>query len=253
MKNLKIIQEKQKAGIILSKPPLNILNCEDIKNISCLIKSFGQNNSVKIITFESDQKIFSAGIDILEHTEEKIKEMLLCFRELLFQMMELDTPIISIVKSGCVGGGCEIALFCDFVIASENAWFSHPEIKLGCFPPASMAYLSYITGNKKALEIILTGNKISAQEAFTFGLVNKLFKEEEFEEKSSEFMESLTKLSRSVLSTTIKGYKKLNYSELKEKFSIAEKIYLEELMKLEDYSEGMQSFIEKREPKWKNK
>ena len=253
MDNIKLIKNESFAKIILSKPPLNILDIKDLQKLCEIFKTLKKEKNLKAIIIESDQKIFSAGINISDHSKENINKMLKSFHNVFFEMLDLEIPSISLVKSGCIGGGCELALFCDFILVSPNAYFSQPEIKLGCYPPVSMVYFPYIIGNKKALEMILTGNKIFAEQAFNFGLVNQVFSDKEFNAESEKFINSITSNSSSIIKTTLKTYKKLNYSGLKEKLKLSEKIYLEELMQLEDAQEGLKSFFEKRPPVWKEK
>ncbi len=250
MNSIQLNKISEFAKITLSKPPLNILDVEDLEKFSKILDEIKKETAIKAIIIESDQKIFSAGIDVRDHSKENVSRMLNSFHKIFFKMFELEIPTISLVKSGCIGGGCELALFCDFVLASEEAYFSQPEIKLGCYPPVSLVYFPYITGNKRSLEMILTGNKVFAQEALKYGLVNQIFPGNEFDLKTKEFLKSLVSNSPSVIKTTIKAYKKLHYSELIEKIKFSEKIYLEELMQLEDAQEGIKSFLEKRQPVW---
>ena len=253
MKNIKLIKTPDTAKIILSKPPLNIFNVEDLENFAAILDDIREESCIKAVTIESDQKLFSAGVNISDHSKTNINKMLKAFHKVFFKMLDLEIPTISLVKSGCMGGGCELALFSDFVLTSEKAYFSQPEIKLGCYPPVSIVYFPYLTGNKKALEVILTGNKLSAREAQDCGLVNHVFPEEEFDEKSREFIGTITANSSSVTKTVLKTYKTLHYAELKKKLEFSEKVYLEELMQLEDTQEGIRSFLEKRPPVWTGK
>ena len=246
--------ESSVAHIILSKPKLNILDINALKKLTLLLDEIKENEEIKLISIESDQKVFCAGVDITEHSEENFKEMLESFHNVFFKMLELDVPTVSMVKSACLGGGCELALFSDFVLATNTAYFQQPEINLGCYPPISLVYFPYITSHKKALEIILTGRKFSAEEAKEAGLINNVFKEEEFETESQKFIDSIVKNSASVIKTVLNGYKKLHFKEeLKENIKKSENIYFEDLMSLHDTKEGISSFIEKRQPNWKNK
>lgn len=253
MNNIKLVKSTDIVKITLSKPPLNILDIEDLQEIGRVFEELRGESSIRAITIESDQKVFSAGVNISDHSKDSIKKMLESFHSVFFKMLDLQIPTISLVKAGCIGGGCEFALFSDFVLASEDACFSQPEIKLGCFPPISLAYFSYITGYKKALEIILTGNKLSAREALSCNLVNQVYTSEEFDSKAQKFVGNITSSSKSVISTVLSGYKKLHYGELKKKIRLSEEIYLEELMQLEDAQEGLRSFLEKRPPIWQHK
>lgn len=250
--NIKVIKENFLARIILSKPPVNVFNTEDLIQLKGILEDLNNQEKLKLIVIESDQKVFSAGVDISDHSRDKFLRMLGVFHEVFLSLLSLDIPTMSLVKSGCFGGGCELALFCDLVIASEKAHFSQPEIKLGCYPPVSLVSLPQIIGDKKALELILTGNKISAAEALNLGLINQVFSEQEFDKKSQELIDSIITNSASVIKATVKAYKNINYSEIEEKLKLAENFYIENLMILEDSQEGIQSFLEKRPPVWSN-
>lgn len=252
MQSIKLEKTEFTTKITLSKPPLNILDIQDLIELEKFLQDLNNQEKLKLIILESDQKVFSAGVDISEHSREKISELLKAFHRVFFALMDLKVPTLCLVKSGALGGGAELALFCDLVVASENAYFSHPEIKLGCFPPASLVALGQIN-TKKALEIILTGEKLTAKQALEAGFINHVFTEEEFEEKTQELISSIVSNSSSVTSTTLTAFKKVNYSGLKEKLELSEKIYLEELMELEDSKEGIESFLEKRKAVWKER
>lgn len=252
MNHIKIEKTEFWAKITFSKPPLNIFDKEDIVFLEKTLQELKNQEKLRLIIFESDQKIFSAGVDVAEHLPEKAAEMLKAFNKLFLTLLDLEIPTLALVKAPSFGGGSEFALFCDFTLASENASFTQPEIKLAFFPPLSLAHLTYLTGNKKALEFILTGEKLSAKDALVAGLVNHVFSEEEFDKKADEFINSITQNSTSVIKTTLKHYKELNYAGLKEKIELSEKIILEKLLKLEDCLEGTKSFLEKRSPVWKD-
>jgi len=253
MEHIKLKQSDYWAKITFSKPPLNIFKKEDLIYLEKILQGLKNQEKLRLIIFESDQKVFSAGVDIADHLPETAPEMIKAFHKLIFTLIDLEIPTLSLVKGACFGGGSEFALFCDFTLASENACFAQPEIKLAYFPPLSMAHLAYLTGNKKALELILTGEKLSAKAALQAGLVNHVFSEEEFDQKADEFINSITKNSSSVIRTTLRAYKKINYASLKEKLELAEKVFLEELLSLEDCIEGTNSFFEKRPPVWKDR
>ena len=248
--NIKVEKQEFLVKITLSKPSLNILDVDDLNCLSEILKELNNQEKLKLIIIDSDQKVFSAGVNISDHSKDKITELLLAFHNVFYQLIDLKIPTLASVKSGCYGGGCELALFCDFVIASDKAVFSLPEIKIGCYPPVAVAVLPSLINNKKALEMILTGNKFSAEEALNFGLINYLFEENEFDKKLEEFVSSITRNSSSVIKTTLNAFKKINQKDIKEKLYLSEKIYLEELINLEDSQEGIRSFLEKRNPVW---
>jgi len=252
MNCIKLKHYEHFVKITFSKPPLNIFNLEDLIYIEKILLDLKNDKNLKLIVFESDQKIFSAGVDVADHLPQKVGLMMSAFTNLFTSMLNLEIPTLALVKSACFGGGSEFAMFCDFVIASENATFAQPEIKLGCSPPLSLAHISYITGSKKALEMLITGENISAKEALNLGLINYVFSEEEFDAKTEEFINSITSKSASLIKATLKTYKKLHYQGLKEKIETTAKIFAEDLPMLDDYHEGINSFFEKRPPVWTN-
>jgi cyclohexa-1,5-dienecarbonyl-CoA hydratase len=164
----------------------------------------------------------------------------------------LKVPSIAIINGSALGGGCELALYCDMVIATEKAKFGQPEIQVGVFPPIAALIFPRIIGRKKAMELILSGETISAQEALTLGLINKVVPEASLQEEVNGFIERFKKLSGIVLrlakEATLAG---LN-DDLEKGLKTIEKIYLEDLMKSHDAMEGLKAFLEKRKPTWKD-
>lgn len=152
-----------------------------------------------------------------------------------------------------MGGGCELAVFCDMVVASERATFGQPEIKVGVFPPIGAAVLPHLIGRNRAIEMLLTGDSIGAEEAERIGLINRVFPADGFGEKVDEFIGRLTSLSRPVLKLTKRAVDRGLYVSVDEAMSKAEEIYLGDLMRTEDAHEGLDAFMERRKPQWKNK
>jgi cyclohexa-1,5-dienecarbonyl-CoA hydratase len=165
----------------------------------------------------------------------------------------IKAPTIALVNGAALGGGCEVAAFCDLVIASEKAKFGQPEIKVGVFPPIAAVMFPRIMGMKKAFEMILTGENIRAEEAKEIGLVNTVLPVDNFEEESKAIINRLTNLSSAVLQITKKSLYEPLGSKYEDAVKMVEDIYLEQLMKTEDANEGLRAFLEKREPVWKNK
>jgi len=164
-----------------------------------------------------------------------------------------QSPTVALVNGAALGGGCEVATFCDIVIASEKSKFGQPEIKVGVLPPVAAAIFPKLIWSKKAFELILTGDIISANEAKDLGLVNQILPVENFEAEAEKFItEKLANNSAIVLQLTKRAFMEgatQNYGEAIKKI---EDIYLNELMKTNDANEGLAAFLEKRQPVWKN-
>jgi cyclohexa-1,5-dienecarbonyl-CoA hydratase len=249
-----VIEEKDMIGrITLDNLPLNILNIEMMKEINQALKYF-QKRSLKVLIINSNGKAFSAGVDISDHTKEKVNEMIHIFHDIFTNLLKIKAPTIALVNGAALGGGCEVAIFCDIVIASEKSKFGQPEIKVGVLPPVATAIFPKLMWSKKALELIMTGQVISANEAKGLGLVNHILNVNNFEKEAEKFInEKLANNSAIVMQLTKRAFiegASQNYTESIKKI---EDIYLNELMKTDDANEGLAAFMEKREPVWKNK
>jgi cyclohexa-1,5-dienecarbonyl-CoA hydratase len=158
-----------------------------------------------------------------------------------------------VVGGAALGGGCELALFCDMVIASEKASFGQPEIQVGVLPPIAVVALPEIIGPKKAMEMVLTGDRIRADEAERLGLVNMVVAPEELQTAAMEFVSKLSKLSGAVLRITKRAVRVGSSGSFADGLAAVEELYLGPLMDTEDANEGLAAFMEKRPPVWKNK
>lgn len=252
-KNIKVNVEDGVGEIIFDHPPLNVLNIEMMTEINSALTEFAKNPGLKIIVITGAGKAFSAGVDVSEHTKEKVNEMISTFHEIFNHLNSISVPTMAAVNGAALGGGCEVAIFCDFVLASEKAKFGQPEIKVGVLPPIAAIMFPRLMDRKKAVELILTGDVIGAQEAKTLGSVNQVVPVEEFEDKKKEFIQKFTALSGAVLKITKKSINQTIGLDYKNAIKNVEDVYLNELMSTDDANEGLQAFLEKREPIWKNK
>ncbi len=251
----KYIQTELKEGVAyltLNRPPLNILNIEMMGEINSYFESLRQEASLKLLVIQAVGKAFSAGVDVGEHLGDLAPKMIEAFHRMFRLMDALKVPSIAVVNGSALGGGCELALYCDMVIASEKSRFGQPEIQVGVFPPIAALIFPRMIGRKKAMELILAGDTISAQDALNLGLINKVVSEASFQEEVGGFIEKFKKLSGIVLKlakeATLAG---LN-DDIDKGLRTIEEIYLGGLMKTHDAIEGLQAFLDKRKPTWKN-
>ena len=162
------------AKLILNRPPLNLMNLDMMTEIGDALETLHREDHIKLIVVASNCKLFSAGIDMVDHTAQKVFYLLESFHRIFLTMVELGKPTLAVVNGPALGGGCELAAFCDLVIASENAKFGQPEVRVGVFPPVASVVFPYLVGKKKAMELLLLGDPIDAQEALSLGLVNRI-------------------------------------------------------------------------------
>jgi cyclohexa-1,5-dienecarbonyl-CoA hydratase len=241
------------ARITLSQPPLNIIDIPMIGEMHSALVRVHSAGDLKVLVIDHLGKDFSAGVSIKDHSPDKVGEMIEKFHGMLGLLNSLAIPSLALVDGMALGGGCELAVFCDMVIASDRATFGQPEIKVGVFPPVAAVLFPHLIGRNRALELLLTGDVIEAAEARAIGLVNKVIPAQSFREKTDEFISKLTSLSGPVLRLTKRAVDRGLYMSVNEGISAVEQLYLGELMKTEDAREGLNAFLEKRKPIWKNK
>ena len=241
--------------LTLNKPPLNVLDIAMMREINAALESLDDDASVKVLVFEAAEgsKAFSAGVDVSEHTADMVGEMIEVFHRIFRQLDALEIPTVAVVGGAALGGGCELVLFCDMIIASEKASFGQPEIQVGVFPPVAAVALPDIVGPKKAMEMVLIGDRIRADEAKQLGLVNKVVAPEELQAAADEFMNKLVMLSGVVLRLTKQAVRVGSTRPFAEGLAAVEDVYLGPLMDTEDAHEGLAAFMEKRSPVWKDK
>jgi cyclohexa-1,5-dienecarbonyl-CoA hydratase len=251
-----IIFEKQDgvARLTLNKPPLNVLDIAMMREINSALESVGDDPSIKVLVFEAAEgsKAFSAGVDVSEHTADTVEEMIGVFHRMFRLLDKLEVPTVAVVASAALGGGCELVLFCDMVLASEKASFGQPEIQVGVFPPVAVVAWPGIIGPKKAMELLLTGDRIRAEDAARLGLVNKVVPPDELPGAVDELVGKLTSLSGAILRLTKRAVRLGDAGSFAAGLDAVEDLYLGPMMDTEDAQEGLTAFMERRAPVWKD-
>ena len=251
----KHIQTELKDGVAfltLNRAPLNWLNIEMMEEINTFFEGLLKERSLKLLVVQAAGKAFSVGVDVADHMGDLAPKMIEVFHRMFRLMDALKVPSLAVVNGSALGGGCELALYCDMVIATEKSKFGQPEIQVGVFPPIAALVFPRLIGRKKAMELILTGDTISAQEASVLGLINKVVSEASLGQEVNAFVEKFTKLSGLVLKLTKEATLAGLNDDMNEGLKAIEKIYLNQLMKTHDAMEGLKAFLEKRKPTWKN-
>jgi cyclohexa-1,5-dienecarbonyl-CoA hydratase len=241
------------AHLRLDRPEQNLLNERMLMEIAAGINSVSEKAQVKLILLDSAGKTFSGGIELGEYTQRRVFQLLDAFHNAFTAMMDTSKPVLVVVNGPAYGGGAELAALGDLVIATPNAKFAQPEIKLGAFPPLAAAVLPYILGPKRALELVLTGEAMSAERARDIGLVNWLVPEAELITKVDEVIRRVTAQSGPVLTMAKKAILGSLGLPLRDGVRNSMKVFLNELADLEDSQEGLRALVEKRAPKWKNR
>ncbi|MFX0038515.1 MAG: enoyl-CoA hydratase/isomerase family protein [Promethearchaeota archaeon] len=252
--DLIIVEKANNIGkIIFNNGTLNILTIQMMEQINEALEDFLKDESLKVVIFDHNGKAFSAGVDVGDHIGDKAPKMIKEFHGIFRKLYKLKCPTIASIKGAALGGGCEIAIFCDIVLTSDKAKFGQPEIKVGVFPPIAVLAFPQIIGNKKAFELIMLGEIIDANEALRLGISNHVYPLESYEQEFTKFVEYFNDLSTVVLQYTNKAFKKALGFDFEAKLDEIEEFYLKELMSTHDANEGLQAFLEKRPPNWQNR
>ena len=254
MNSIQVEQKDAVARVILNRPPLNVLDIAALNELSAAFRDLKGPES-KVVVLAAQGKAFSAGVDVKDHTADKVEAMMAAMRGVFEALWDLEQPTVAVVQGAALGGGMELAIGCDFLIASQDGKFGQPEIQVGVFPPIACLLLPRMLPWPKALELILTGDSISTEEAYRLGLVNRAVPADQLEKEANAFIDKLAGLSGPVLKlakrATLCGFRERR--DWQGALDEIERLYLDELMKLEDAEEGLMAFMEKRKPRWKER
>ena len=240
--------------LTLDRPPLNVMNIPMIEALAAAVESAARDAGIGVVHVRgAGPKGFSAGVDVADHTPDRIRPMLEGFHRVFRTLARMDPISVAEVHGVCLGGGCELAALCDFVIAAEDAKIGQPEIELACFPPVAAAAFGALVGPKRAADLILTGRTVDGREAERIGLVSRAVPAADLASRTAELVGSLAGKSRPVMALTKRALRACHPGAFEKSLNEAERIYLEELVATEDMAEGMAAFLEKRRPAWRHR
>jgi len=238
------------ALIQLNRPKeLNALNPQLMGEVRDALLQLDKNDAVKVIIITGNDQAFAAGADIKQMADKTAIDMHIMDQFSTWdQIRKTKKPIIAAVSGFALGGGCEFVMTCDMVIASETAKFGQPEIKLGTIPGAGGTQrLTKAVGKAKAMELILTGRFLSAQEAHFYGLVNKVVPVEMYMHEALELAKEIAQMPPIAVQLAKEAINRSFETQLDEGLMFERKnFYL--TFASEDQKEGMKAFIEKRKP-----
>jgi cyclohexa-1,5-dienecarbonyl-CoA hydratase len=239
--------------LVLDRPPLNILTRELMANLRAKLSELESEESLRVLVLQAEGKHFSAGADVGEHMPPEFEELIPEFIDTVKAIYEFPLPVIAAVRGRCLGGGFELAIAADMVVAGEGAAFGQPEIVLGVFPPAACAMLPALTHASAAAEIVLTGDAISAQEAAQVGLVQRVVADDQVDEAALKLAGRIARHSGAAVRATKRALRAGMGVRVREALAEAGRIYIENLMATEDAVEGLRAFLDKRQPVWKHR
>lgn len=253
-----IVTEQYAPGIALiqlNRPnELNALNLQLMQELRDTLKSLDQNKSVRVIILTGNEKAFAAGADIKQMSNKSAIDMLMIDQFSTWdQIKKTRKPIIAAVSGFALGGGCELAMTCDMIIASETAKFGQPEIKIGVMPGAGGTQrLTNAIGKAKAMELVLTGRFLSAEEALSYKLINKVVPVEMYMHEALTLAKEIADMSPVATMLAKESINRSFETHLEEGLHFERKNFYMTFAS-EDQKEGMKAFIEKRKPTYTGK
>lgn len=253
-----IVTENYQPGIALiqlNRPKeLNALNRQLMEEVRDALKALDKNDAVRVIIITGNEQAFAAGADIKQMTDKSAIDMLIIDQFSTWdQIRKTKKPIIAAVSGFALGGGCEFAMTCDMIIASESAKFGQPEIKIGTMPGAGGTQrLTKAVGKAKAMELILTGRFMSADEALHYGLVNKVVPVEMYMHEAVSLAKEIAQMSPIAVQLAKEAVNR-SYETLLDEGLMFERKNFYLTFASEDQKEGMAAFVEKRKPEFKGK
>jgi cyclohexa-1,5-dienecarbonyl-CoA hydratase len=250
---LLIQKDDQVARITLNRPKHNVLNIPMMKDLNAELEAIAADDMLKCLVITGEGPSFCAGVEVGDHKPEQVDEMVAVFNRIFEIINTIDIPVIAAVKGACLGGGMELAIACDIVIAEKKAKFGQPEIKLGFFPPYAALRLPELVGPAKAIEIVTTGKTYKAKEARKLGFVSQVADEDEFVDAVESYVTNICMASPLIIRLNKRAVKRHIGTSFFQGLDLVSNYFLKTLMKTEDTLEGIASFEEKRKPEWKNR
>ena len=241
------------ASIVLNRPPLNIINLEMLDELNSAWSEVEDLKAQVAIISAAGERAFSSGVDVADHMPGKIETMIEKFHQFIVRIRKSECITIAAIHGHTLGGGAELAMTCDLIVAASDTQLGQPEISLGCYPPVAVAYLPGAIGIHKASEMVLVGEPITAVEAERVGLINKIVPRANLGEAVDVYVDKLLEKSSAVLGLTKRALREGAGRHFEKALDRSQELYLRELIKTDDMVEGMKAFLEKRAPSWRNK
>jgi enoyl-CoA hydratase len=251
-----LAEVRGRVGLVtLNRPQaMNALNNQLMRELMDALASFDKNDAVGAMVVTGNEKAFAAGADIKEMADQSMQQMMDRDHVAVYgRIRTIQKPVIAAVSGWALGGGCEVALSCDMIIASESAKFGQPEITIGVIPGAGGTQrLTRAVGKAIAMEMILNNRTLTAQEAYQLGMVNRVVAVAGYLNEALKLAEEIAARAPVAVRVAKKMINQAFERTLPDGLS-EERQQFYNLFATEDQKEGMQAFLEKRKPEWKGK
>lgn len=251
-----LVETRGKVGLVtLNRPKaMNALNAELLQELVQAVLAFDAEAGIGAILITGNERAFAAGADIKAMSDATVTDMLTgSFVELFDGLRKVKKPVIAAVAGYALGGGCELAMSCDMIVAAENARFGQPEVTIGVIPGAGGTQrLTHAVGKAIAMEMVLNNRTLTAGEALLHGLVNRVVPNERYLDEALALAAELAERAPLAVRLGKEAVNKAFELSLSEGLE-AERCLFYMLFASEDQKEGMQAFVEKRKAEWKGK
>jgi enoyl-CoA hydratase len=245
--------EGRVARLTLNCPPGNRLHIEAMEEINNALLALRDTEGADILVVRGAERVFCEGLDLREHMKDRVQRMMHVYGRIFETLRMMGVVSIAAVEGRAWGGGFELALGCNLIVAAEDASFALPEVAHGVIPPIASIVLPRVSPRRRAMEWILTGRQISAGELEHFGLVNRLFMPAQFDTALEELLDELTTKSGPVLQLAKRAQYEAYYATYEEALYKVQNMYLRELIALSDPKEGVRAHLEGRAPTWQHR
>jgi cyclohexa-1,5-dienecarbonyl-CoA hydratase len=250
--HLKVEKADGVARITFDRPKHNVLDIQMMNELNTELKALADDNQLKCLVLNGAGASFCAGVEVSDHRPGMAPKMIETFNR-IFELIDLlEVPVIAAVHGVCLGGGMEVAIACDIIVAAQSAQFGQPEIKLAFLPPYAAVRSPHLVGPAKAIEICTTGKRYSAEEARQMGMVSYVVADDQLSETTDSLVKEIQYNSPLIIRLNKRAVKKHLGMPLPTAIESVSDLFLNTLMKTEDVLEGIKSFEEKRRPVWKN-
>ena len=252
-KHIKVSKAEGVARITFDRPKHNVLDIEMMHEFIEELNGLIADNELKCLVINGAGPSFCAGVEVSDHKPEMAPKMIETFNRIFELIDQLEVPVIASVHGACLGGGMEVAIACDIIVAAQSAIFGQPEIKLAFLPPYATVRLPHLVGPAKAIEICTTGKRYSAEEARQMGMVCYAVADDQLSETTDKLVKEIQYNSPLIIRLNKRAVKNNLGLEMPKAIESVSDLFLNTLMQTEDVLEGIKSFEEKRKPVWKNK
>jgi len=246
-----MIRESRTQRVVtltLDSPPVNILDTAMMQSLATALTRLAGDASIAALMIRGEGRCFSAGASVEEHDPRHARAMIGSLTAACEALRAFPAPVVALVHGHCLGGAMELIAFCDWVVSDPGACLGQPEIQLAFFPPLAAAVLHRIVGEHNASRMILSGETVDAASALRMGLIQKIVPVGEWPAEAERFNRLSAPVCRLAKRAVLIGRSKDQDAEER-----INRLFVDDLYRIEDVQEGLTSFLEKREPRWKHR